>query len=52
MLEAILIGAAAWAIIAAGLDSHRSTAALWQIPLEAYLANIAAGIINGAWCYC
>lgn len=50
MFEAILIGAAAWAIIAQAWDSIRHGRDL-VVPLEAYLANIAAGLINGAWCY-
>lgn len=50
LIEAILIGAAAWSIIAQAWDaiSHGRTL---DIPIEAYLANIVAGVINGGWCY-
>ena len=50
LFEAIMIGAAAWSIISAALDAIRHEREL-AVPLEAYLANIAAGLINGAWCY-
>ena len=50
LFEAIMIGAAAWSIVAAALDALRHERGL-MIPLEAYLANIAAGLINGGWCY-
>ena len=50
LLEALLIGAAAWSIFERAFDA-------WHVarpvapPLAAYLANIAAGVINAAWCY-
>ncbi|MCG6858800.1 MAG: cation diffusion facilitator family transporter [Salaquimonas sp.] len=50
LFEAVMIGAAAWSIIAAALDAIRHGREL-NVPLEAYLANIAAGLINGSWCY-
>ena len=50
MLEAILIGAAAWSIFAAAFDAIRHQAIL-DVPAGAFAANIAAGVINGAWCY-
>lgn len=50
LLEAILIGAAAWSIIAQAWEAISLGRAV-EIPLEAYLANIVAGLLNGAWCY-
>lgn len=50
LLEAILIGAAAWSIIAASWDALHHGPVL-EVPVEAFAANIAAGIINGGWCY-
>lgn len=49
LLEAILIGAAAWSIISAAWGELFNPQAL-AIPPEAFAVNIAAGIINGAWC--
>ena len=50
LFEAVMIGAAAWSIVAAAVDALRHGREL-AVPLEAYAANIAAGLINGAWCY-
>jgi len=50
LFEALMIGAAAFAI------AQPAALALWRgsepvdIPAAAYAANIAAGVVNGAWC--
>jgi cation diffusion facilitator family transporter len=48
--EAVMIGAAGWAIAMTAWDSL-ATARPLDVPAEAYAANIAAGILNGAWCW-
>jgi cation diffusion facilitator family transporter len=50
LLVALLIGAAAWSILERAWDAWRSGSYL-EPPVAAYLANIAAGLLNGAWCY-
>jgi cation diffusion facilitator family transporter len=50
LLVALLIGAAAWSIIERAVDAWKVAAPLVPPP-SAYLANILAGILNGAWCY-
>jgi cation diffusion facilitator family transporter len=50
LLVALLIGAAAWSILERAWDAWRVGSSL-QPPVTAYLANIAAGLLNGVWCY-
>jgi len=50
LFVAILIGAAAWSIVAQAFDALRHGRTV-SVPLEAYAANIAAGLVNGIWCY-
>ncbi len=49
LLEALLIGAAAWSIFERAYDALLTGRAVAP-PLSAYLANIAAGLINALWC--
>lgn len=50
MVEAVLIGAAAFAILSQAWVSY-SAQDILDVPAEAFAANILAGIINGAWCF-
>jgi len=50
LFEALLIGAAGWAIVTQAAQAFLAPRAL-AVPLEAYAANIGAGLINGAWCF-
>lgn len=50
LLVALLIGAAAWSILERAIDAWYEAAPVVP-PASAYVANIAAGILNGAWCY-
>ena len=50
LFEALLIGAAAVSIAQQAIHSF-STATALVIPIEAYGANIAAGVLNGLWCW-
>ncbi|MCP4936009.1 MAG: cation transporter, partial [bacterium] len=50
MVEAVLIGAAAFAIFSQVWFSYTARDVL-DVPLEAFAANILAGVINGAWCF-
>jgi cation diffusion facilitator family transporter len=50
LFEAVLIGAAGWAIVTQAAEAFLSPRAL-AVPVEAYAANIGAGLINGAWCF-
>ncbi len=50
LFVALLIGAAAWSIFERAYDAWQTGRAVAP-PLTAYLANIAAGLINAAWCY-
>ncbi len=50
MVEAVLIGAAAFAIFSQVWFSYTAHDVL-DVPLEAFAANILAGVINGAWCF-
>ncbi len=50
LLVALLIGAAAWSIIERAVDAWYAAAPVVPPP-AAYLANITAGILNGAWCF-
>ncbi|GIL02146.1 MAG: cadmium transporter [Alphaproteobacteria bacterium] len=50
LIEAVLIGAAAWAIVVQAWQAIQLERAL-SVPLEAYAANIGAALINGCWCY-
>jgi cation diffusion facilitator family transporter len=49
LLEALLIGAAAWAILERAFEAMLAAKSVAP-PVNAYLANIAAGIINALWC--
>ena len=49
MVEAVLIGAAAFAILSQAWFSLQSQNML-NVPATAFAANIAASIINGLWC--
>lgn len=49
LLEALLIGAAAWSIFERAFDAFHAGRAV-SVPLSAYLASIAAGLINAVWC--
>ena len=49
MVEAVLIGAAAFAILSQAWFSFQSQSML-NVPANAFAANIAASIINGLWC--
>jgi len=49
MVEAVLIGAAAFAILSQAWVSY-SAGQVLDAPFEALGANLLAGIINGAWC--
>jgi cation diffusion facilitator family transporter len=50
LLVALLIGAAAWSILERAWDAWKVGKVLAP-PASAYAANIAAGLLNGAWCY-
>ncbi len=50
MIEAVLIGAAAFAIISQAWFSY-SARDILDVPAEAFAFNIVASIINGAWCF-
>lgn len=50
MIEAVLIGAAAFAIAANAWMTFREAAVL-NVPAGAFGANVAAGILNGIWCF-
>ncbi len=50
MVEAVLIGAAAFAILSQAWISFSARNVL-DVPPEAMAANLLAGIINGAWCF-
>ncbi len=50
LLVALLIGAAAWSIFERAIDAWHEAAPVAP-PASAYVANIAAGLLNGAWCY-
>ncbi len=50
LLVALLIGAAAWSIFERSIDAWNEAAPVAPPP-SAYIANIAAGLLNGAWCY-
>jgi cation diffusion facilitator family transporter len=50
LLVALLIGAAAWSIMERAWDAWR-LGSFPAPPASAYVANIAAGLLNGAWCY-
>jgi cation diffusion facilitator family transporter len=50
LFEAVLIGAAGWAIVTQAAEAFLAPRAL-AVPAEAYAANIGAGLINGAWCF-
>jgi cation diffusion facilitator family transporter len=49
MVEAVLIGAAAFAILSQAWFTYNDQKLL-NVPAEAFGANILAGIINGVWC--
>jgi len=49
MIEAVLIGAAAFAILSQAWISY-SARDMLNVPIEAFAFNIMAGILNGAWC--
>jgi cation diffusion facilitator family transporter len=50
MVEAVLIGAAAFAILSQAWITYNNRVVL-DVPVEAFGANIAASAINAAWCY-
>jgi len=49
MAEAVLIGAAAFAILSQAWFTYHDRQML-NVPAEAFAANILAGIVNGVWC--
>lgn len=49
MAEAVLIGAAAFAILSQAWFAHGSRDML-NVPGEAFAANILASVLNGVWC--
>ncbi len=50
LLVALLIGAAAWSIFERAWEAWNEAAPVAP-PASAYVANIAAGLLNGGWCY-
>ena len=50
MAEAVLIGAAAFAILSQAWFSY-SASDMLDVPAEALAANILASVVNGAWCF-
>ena len=50
MVEAVLIGAAAFAILSQAWATYWARDAL-DVPVKAFAANLLAGVINGGWCF-